>query len=404
MKKGLIQTVGLTDGPIVASLRAHKPDFVVFLASERSLPYVEKALAQVPVPGHKALRIGNPEDMNEVFAAGRKAYRLLKEAGVGAFLADPTGGTKTMAAGLTLALAGLGFTFVYVGGNKRDEVGRVISGHEEIRRLDDPTERFHVFEQRAFMQAWNGWRMQSAAQIVGRILKDADEMAESERAYFNALLHITRGMYEWDRFRHAKAAKLLRNNLPTALKIAREWGHAQKIRVLEDLEARLETLAAINLAVNSAKPTFAVLEDLLANAERRADAGRYDDALARLYRALELALEAYFNERHGLKLKQYESWPKDLKRVVATSTKRMGLFELIDAGQRLAEHFSEEAALPCQLYRRKERLRRLVEDRHRSILAHGVQPVDDEDYRSMFDFLAELGLRPARPWPRWGEA
>jgi len=402
-KRGLVQTVGTTEDPIIVSLQTYQPDIAVFIASDRSLPVAEKAVSVAKPPKYRIIKLDDPDDMSEAYRVGRQAYRLFREEGVEELFADPTGGTKVMAAGLVLALAGLNFTFIYVTG-PRDKIGRVIPGQEEIRTMVDPTERFHVFERRAFVQAWNGWRMQSASQILEGILQSDNELEKTERKYYQALHQIARGMYEWDRFHHGKAARLLRTHLPPALEVAREWGRADIVSLLENLEGRIETLAAINQASNSSRPTFAVLEDLLANAERRADAGRYDDALARLYRALELALEAHFNERYDLKLRHSDQWPAELRRLIGHSTKRMGLFELIDVGKQLAEHFNEKDSLPLRLHRRKKELRQLVEDRHRSILAHGVHPIDQADYQKMFAFLRALGLKPAEPWPKWREA
>ena len=186
--KALIQTVGLTAGPLVASLKAHRPDFVVFVASPSSLAYVSEALAALPDTDHTVLKVEDPEDMDAAFRAGRQAYRILKEKGAKELLVDPTGGTKTMVAGLSLALAGLGFTFVYVGGTKRDAAGKVITGHERVRTMPDPTERYHVFEQRNFLRAWNEWRMQSAAAALEEILKTGERnpelLSDSERRYF----------------------------------------------------------------------------------------------------------------------------------------------------------------------------------------------------------------------------
>jgi hypothetical protein len=54
------------------------------------------------------------------------------------------------------------------------------------------------------------------------------------------------------------------------------------VRVLKGLEALLPHLQSIVEA--GEKPTSPLLQDLLANAERRAALGRFDDALARLYR------------------------------------------------------------------------------------------------------------------------
>ena len=402
--KALIQTVGLTAGPLVASLRAHRPDFVVFVASPASLAYVSEALAALPGIEYDVLKVEDPEDMDAAFRAGRQAYRMLKEKGAEELLVDPTGGTKTMVAGLSLALAGLGFTFVYVGGDKRDAAGKVITGYERVRTMPDPTERYHVFEQRNFIRSWNEWRMQSAAAALEEILKTGERnpelLSEPERRYFEGLLETTRGMHAWDLFRHHEAHERLSRGLPKALAEAEAWGHKGKLRVLKALEARLPELKAIAADNLSGHPTFRVLADLLANAERRAEVGRYDDALARLYRATELALEAHFYENYRFFLRKPKSWPKELKRRVSTRPVH-GLFKVLERAAKLSWALNEKGTLPLLLYAKKDELQKLTDDRNRSILAHGVVPVEKEDYEKFKAFLLGLGLKPAEPWPRW---
>ena len=402
--KALIQTVGLTAGPLIASLKVHRPDFVVFVASPTSLPYVSEALAAVPGIAHVVLKVEDPEDMDEAFRAGRLAYRTLKEKGAEVLLVDPTGGTKTMVAGLSLALAGLGFTFVYVGGAKRDAAGKVITGYERVRTMPDPTERYHVFEQRNFIRAWNEWRMQSAAAALEEILKTGERspelLSDPERRYFEGLLEITRGMHAWDLFRHREAHELLSRGLPKAIAEAEAWQHEGKLRVLKMLQDRLpelETIARNNL---SGHPTFRVLADLLANAERRAEVGRYDDALARLYRATELALEAHFFEKYQFFLRKPKSWPKELKKRVSMRPVH-GLSKVLERAAKLSWALGEKGTLPLLIYAKKDKLQKLTDDRNRSILAHGVVPVEKEDYEKFKTFLLELGLQPAEPWPRW---
>jgi len=80
--------------------------------------------------------------------------------------------------------------------------------------------------------------------------------------------------------------------------------------VLGELEEQLSFLR--KLVEEEGKPTENLLEDLLANAERRAETGRYDDALARLYRALELAAEADLYHRTGIVLGAPDTWPESL--------------------------------------------------------------------------------------------
>ena len=170
--------------------------------------------------------------------------------------------------------------------------------------------------------------------------------------------------------------------------------------MLNTLKARLPELEAIAKNNLSGHPTSRVLADLLTNAERRAEVGRYDDALARLYRATELALEAHFYEKYGFFLHKPKSWPKELKRRVSRRPAH-GLFNVLERAAKLSWALGEKGTLPLLLYAQKDKLQKLTDDRNRSILAHGVVPVEKEDYEKFKAFLLGQGLKPAEPWPRW---
>ncbi len=170
-----------------------------------------------------------------------------------------------------------------------------------------------------------------------------------------------------------------RSSPPTsvALAVAEAWGHGGKVRVLQGLEALLPHLKATVEA--GGKPTFALLRDLLANAERRAELGRFDDALARLYRALELAAEADIHERLGLVLKDHQTWPEGFPQSLRERLlKPRGLMDLLEAAFELDLAFGQQGTLAQRLFGEKNRLQALLQRRHESILAHGTRPVERE--------------------------
>jgi CRISPR-associated protein (TIGR02710 family) len=225
-------------------------------------------------------------------------------------------------------------------------------------------------------------------------------LSPSEARFYRAMQGVVEGLVEWDRFRHQEALKRLSANLPVALAVAEAWGHGSKVRVLKGLEALLPPLQSIVEA--GEKPTFPLLQDLLANAERRAALGRFDDALARLYRALELAVEADLQERLGFALKDPKTWPEGFPESLRERVlKPRGLMDLLEAAFDLDLAFGQRGTLAQRLYGEKNRLQALLQKRHGSILAHGTRPVEREDYERLRDFLAGLDerLRPLPPWP-----
>ncbi|KGQ21365.1 TIGR02710 family CRISPR-associated CARF protein [Thermus filiformis] len=400
--KVLILTVGKTRAPLETSLTQHAPDGVVFLASQDSFP-VAGELVRDYGDGlrHHTLLVEDAESLLESYQKALEALQKALEWEATAIVADLTGGTKPMAAGLVLALTGRGVTFSYVGGKERDqETGRVQTGSEQLRVLEDPTARLGLREWEGFTRAWNALNLGMALSELDALLNRP--LSPSEERFYRALRGVVEGLMEWDRFRHPEALDRLRRHLPLALAVAEAWGHGAKVRVLKGLEALLPSLEAIVEA--GGRPSFALLQDLLANAERRAELGRFDDALARLYRALELAVEADLQERLGFSLKNPSTWPEGFPEALKERVLRpRGLMELLDAASELDKAFAQKGTLAQRLYREKERLQGLLQKRHQSILAHGTRPVGRGDYEKLRDFLFSLDerLRPLPPWPRF---
>lgn len=396
--KVLILTVGTTRAPLEAALAHHTPDGVVFLASQQTHPVAAELVRDYGGSfRHHTLLL---EDEESLLEAHRKAQEALKKAlewEAQAIVADLTGGTKPMAAGLVLALTGRGVVFSYVGGEARDpETGRVLPGKEAVRLLEDPTARFGLREWEGFVRSFNALNLPGALQHLQALL--SRELSPSERRFYTALHGVTEGLYLWDRFRHREALERLRAHLPVALAVAEAWGHGSKVRVLRTLEEAFPHLEAI---VGAQGPTFPLLQDLLANAERRARLGRFDDALARLYRALELAVEADVFARLGFHLKDPKTWPQSFPESLRERILRpRGLMDLLETTFDLDLSFEERGTLAQRLFGEKGRLQALLQKRHESILAHGTRPVEEEDYRKLLDFLQGLDER-LRPHPIW---
>jgi len=398
--KVLILTVGTTREPLEVALSEHAPEGVVFLASQASHPVAAELLRDYGASfRHHTLLLEDAESLLEAYQKALLALRKALEWEAKAIVADLTGGTKPMAAGLTLALTGRGVVFSYVGGERRDpETGRVLSGHERLRLLEDPTARFGLREWAGFTRAWNALNLGMALSELESLL--SRPLSPSEARFYRAMQGVVEGLMEWDRFRHQEALKRLSAHLPVALAVAEAWGHGGKVRVLKGLEALLPHLQSIVEA--GEKPTFPLLQDLLANAERRAALGRFDDALARLYRALELAVEADLQERLGFALKDPKTWPEGFPESLKERVlKPRGLMELLEAAFDLDLAFGQRGTLAQRLYGEKNRLQALLQKRHESILAHGTRPVEREDYERLRDFLAGLDerLKPLPPWP-----
>lgn len=133
-----------------------------------------------------------------------------------------------------------------------------------------------------------------------------------------------------------------------------------------------------------AKSNLYRLVDLFSNAQRRANEGRFDDAVARLYRIIE------FIAQIRLQAKGIDSGDVELSRLSPELQKKYQKFQdqegkvrlplyrdfelLHDLGDPLGERFFADC-----------KLRDLLQCRNNSILAHGNEAVSEEIYTKMHD-------------------
>ncbi|MER3537645.1 MAG: TIGR02710 family CRISPR-associated protein [Thermus sp.] len=397
--KTLILTVGTSRPPLEEALAQHAPQGVIFIASQKSFPVAGELVKEYgEALKHHTLILEDEESLEEAYKKALEALKKALEWEATAIVADFSGGTKPMAAGLVLALTGRGVTFSYVGGRKRDpETGRVLSGHEQLRLLEDPTARYGLREWEGFVRNFNALNLPAAISELDALLKKP--LSPSEVRFYGALKGVTEGLLHWDRFWHERALEALNTHLDVALAVAEAWGHGAKVRVLKELEGARENLKTI--VEKGKRPTFALLADLLANADRRFRVGRYDDALARLYRGLELAAQADLYERLGIDLKDTQTFPKEFPEGLReTALRTRGLAEVLDVSFNIDLFYNQSGTLAQRLYSDFQgRLQPLLKKRHESILGHGTNPVKKEDYEKFRAYFDEMGLKALPPWP-----
>ena len=151
----------------------------------------------------------------------------------------------------------------------------------------------------------------------------------------------------------------------------------------------------LDTLVSGSKPSTAYCYDLLANARRRADLEqKFDDAAARLYRAVELLAQVELKEIYGIETSDVkdEVIPETLKREYLLKYKdnrdgriRMPLFAsyqlLKELGNRRGERFFE-------VY--ESEIRPVLSLRNSSILAHGLNSIDEKTFRSLWGTLVRF--------------
>ncbi len=395
-------TVGGSPAPIIYSLTQHAPKFALFLCSassataveEQILPALPEEIANALVHAIHTLR--DEQDLLACVRDMRAAVNSAKEAfGLGSapLLADFTGGTKVMSAALVLALAEYDVHFTYIGGGQRSKngLGTVIEGTEKVMRLANPWEVLGFSPIRQLVDAFNFRDFAKATRL-------AEELAQRrERAeLFRALARLSEAYALWDGFDYPQAHRVL----PMALDALEALSAQGLCPALPPLLALVRKNCTELCAASDELATFeenkspcpVALRDLAANALRREEQGRFDDASARYYSLLEKGAKIELASRFGIDTSDVQS-----SLLPASFLKETTLVPSHD-GRLQLPLFKAYLLLAClnnplglAFMQHKDRLEQVLRIRNSSLLAHGFAPVDAatcEELRSLvFTFL-----------------
>lgn len=390
----LLCTVGGSHQPIVSAIETLRPDFVCFVCTGKD-PGTGKPGSDVQITGKgniiKAnfnddrpslpniptqtglaedrfeVRLCPADDLDAVFRAGFEALASLKLRFPEARLvADYTGGTKTMSAGLVAAaLETDGVELQLVTGNRADLV-KVRDGWQEAGEAKADDIRLSR-RMNPYLRAWSRYAYDETASGLASLTMPKDTALRSRLAKARDL---SRAYAAWDRFEHGEALAMLQSYAAVLPAEFREH-----LGVLQRLCAKAD----------DPKREPALLFDLYRNAERRAAQGRYDDAVARLYRLLEWTAQWLLRrDCHVETANVPEDFPPAGFELPRNRDGKLqaGLFAAWDlVGAKLkgeaASFIGEERA----------RLQNHIQARNNSVLAHGFTPIGQQHWQDMHGWL-----------------
>ncbi|MCL6451237.1 MAG: TIGR02710 family CRISPR-associated protein [Acetobacteraceae bacterium] len=398
-KRVLVMTVGTGGGVedgIARCIDDRRPDEVVFLVtamSETKVKLVEEKARRMP--SHRCVPVADHEELSEAYRVARDVIRGVKRTQADAEVeVDFTSGTKVMSAAAVLAgLAEDCRDFVYVGGGRRDsETGRVTSGAETLRTMRPYCVLADIWAQRA-VELFNAYEFQAALAICERAVGGRD-LPAFERRPFEVLAVLCRAYQSWDAFDLETAARGFAEARKAAGTQGIDLHDAEQFpRFTENSEwvKRLNNLLTAFQREEVGRRTFPLefVVDVVANADRRMEGGKWVDAVSRLYRAVELVAQHVLSERYRIDTgavntdlipaearEKYEAYRDDSGRL------RLGLEQayslLRDLNHPLGRCFFEAEAMRARLRARND-----------SIAAHGLAPVTPEACRSLYEPVAE---------------
>ena len=379
--------VGVENG-IAKSIKANNPDKLFFIATRESKSAIERieSVSGKKLVYEQPLIIDNPEDVEGCWKTTAQLVRSLVQDGYcpEEICIDFTSGTKAMSAGCVLAGASLECgNLSYVGGGKRDINGRVISGSERLIILT-PNEFYIDQRRRMFQDFFNLFQYDACIKLISDArTKSMDREVQEELDLLEKLILA----YSFrDKFDHLKAASYF-HQLHGKFDTRWQIDTSNSKEIVFKIALQQEKFSASK----EIKDKFSeeILADLLANAERRAQEGKYDDAVARLYRAVEVVAQMLLARRKiDTSRVKFDDLP------VAWQEECRESKESITLGQEKAFSFLEYLGEDIgKEFRENKNLRNYLSKRNSSILAHGLTPMTRQIYDELSRETNQLAFK-----------
>lgn len=391
MTQILICTVGGSHQPIVSAINDLRPDFVVFICTDKD-PATNQPGSRVQIEGKGNCIKAHNSDANPTLpniptqtGLASEQYETVltlsdnldrtyldciaaidgisRRFPYARIVADYTGGTKSMCAGLVMAVVeSPGIDLQLVTGSRADLI-KVQDGSQFSDKADCERVRYRRLTE-PYRRAWQRYAYSEAvAGLVG--LKPPGGL----RNEYTRFRELSRAFAEWDNFNHMQALSILQSYAPSLPDHLKQYiGNA---RQLNDK--------------STDKCDAARLFDLYRNAERRAAQGRYDDAVARIYRLIEWSAQWLLKVQSGIETGDVK--PEQIPDHLTLTQNRKGQWQagLFNAWQ-LVKHYTKGPAAVF-ISEQENILRSHIEARNTSILAHGFTPIQNNQWQPIYAWL-----------------
>lgn len=391
MKTAFIATVGLGTGPesdvtkpLIKSIHEANPDYLLLFATPESADNAQKIIKDLKRNEQNSFiaEIEKKEDVEAIFKKMCEEITKLIESGYepSNIISDFTTGTKPMSAGLVLAAVKFNLGRLKYIKVERDSEKKVIEGTERMITFE-PVGIFSSYTIHTAIDFIKKYRFESAIEMLNSIKLEL--LNPEDKNLAEDLKYIAEAYSFWDRFEHIKFRA----------------GY-EKVRfknpLLQPFKVNDETLALVHNIGRTKKEgelNEYIIIDLVNNARRRMDEGKYDDATARFYRTIEMLgqwrlITQYEINHNDVDLQRIESISK--KSIDWLNGCRDKTDKKIKIG--LQKCFLLLSELKDEMGRElnvDKKLRGLLNQRNNSILAHGITSVALEACKSLGDLTTD---------------
>jgi CRISPR-associated protein (TIGR02710 family) len=391
----LICTVGGSHQPIVSAINEQQPDHVIFICTDKdpatgrpgsnvqitgtgncikARPQDEKpTLPNIPAqtglnPEQYQVWLCYADDLDQIYLTCREAINdALSRFPSARIIADYTGGTKSMSAALTMAVLEHQEIELQLMAGSRGDLVKVQDGSQYAAVANIERLRF----ERLIAPYRHAWTRHAYSEAEAGLKLIRPPHQSELRGQYTRFRDLSRAFAEWDNFNHAAALDIIQRYAPS---------------LSPALKAYLPIAMRLN-DQNTGKRDAARLFDLYLNALRRAAQGRYDDAIARIYRLIEWTAQWLLKNLCDIETANVNQ--ADIPEGMTLPRNRDGQWQagLFNAWQLIKHKTSGEASR--FIAREENSLLDHLKIRNGSILAHGFEPVKARDWQAMQTWLEQ---------------
>jgi len=369
-------------------IRNQNPDRLVFFTTDLSKKTTLKYLRQFYMDEFgknlnkisNFINIKNIDDFTEFYT---KISNQIKAFSKYHIKIDYTSGTKTMTMAACVAATMYDLELLFVSGKRGSN--NIIEEGSEFVKIQNMSKVTKQKTEENLKRAFNTYRFKEGFMELSSVTFDDgdDKKLKVEHLGFTLLFVIYN---HWDKFDHETALELFNQGL---------YGQFKEFK--DVLKRTNKSLKIINDEKHPQRELY-VLASLINNAYRRREEGRFDDGIARLYRAMELITDI------GLRKQGINPYDVDINLVESKSVKayhnisgklirgHKGVLRLpgIDSRFMLLYHLSTFDKTSQIYYNNRKLYVDLIQSRNKSILAHGFDAKTEDEFDTFFEAILKL--------------
>ena len=377
---------------------------MIFFCSELSKESVLAVLDRVPLPEYQEDRdvivlqqrlhrkqgedvINELDQLDRVYTSACELIVAVRTQHPGCNITvDYTGGTKTMSAGLAMAAIDDGGAQLSVLGTHRTSQMSPGSGYSVPVSVSTAVIQARRLFEQELPPLLKRFDYEAARQAVRRILQLPSQDTETS-LQLRRLEDLLVVCDAWDRFDHRRAMEILERLGDRSLDQLLLFPLKRVVGSRRILDPVAETERWSYMPGHGLE----AVEDLLRNAERRAGQDRYDDAVGRLYRAMELTEQILLKKTADIDTSDVdiEKLPAQLQEVYRSKKQASAnggklKLALTNAYDLLAD-LQHPVGLRWQ--QQRSRIQDCLKTRNHSLFAHGFSPIIYSDWKSIVGTL-----------------